>query len=171
MTDWHAVVAEHGPGVWRTVYRILAHHADALDCYQETFLAALRRDPRSAVLDWGAYLTIAATRRAIDRLRERRRTRVVLSAAGPFPEPPARDSDPVDLAAAGELAGLVRLTLAKLPDRQAEVFWLSCVEGLSHDQIAAQMRTTPGAVRVLLHRARSVLTAALNRTTDERTTP
>ena len=52
MTDWKAIVAGHGPAVWRVVYRILAHHADAWDCYQEVFLEAFRSAPRTAVRDW-----------------------------------------------------------------------------------------------------------------------
>jgi DNA-directed RNA polymerase specialized sigma24 family protein len=56
MLDWQKLVTEHGPGVWRTTYRILADHADALDCYQETFLAIHRSPPSKPVLDWGAYL-------------------------------------------------------------------------------------------------------------------
>ena len=55
----------------------------------------------------------------------------------------------------------VRGALAGLPDRQAEVFWLSCIEGMPHDRIAAQLATTTGSVRVLLHRARAGLATAL----------
>src|SRR5687767_8295772 len=40
MADWAAILAEHGPRVWRTAFRVLNHSADAHDCYQETFLAA-----------------------------------------------------------------------------------------------------------------------------------
>src|SRR5262249_17536101 len=43
MIDWGAILAEHGSTVWRTVYRLLDHHADALDCYQKTFLTAFQR--------------------------------------------------------------------------------------------------------------------------------
>jgi RNA polymerase sigma factor (sigma-70 family) len=52
---------------------------------------------------------------------------------------------------------LVRERLAQLPDKQAEVFWLSCIEGQTHQQISAQMQVAPGEVRVLLHRARAGL--------------
>src|SRR5713226_2297346 len=68
MTDWPLILAEHGPTVWRTVYRLLDHHADALDCYQETFLAAWRFAERAPVADWPSFLTSLATRRAMDRL-------------------------------------------------------------------------------------------------------
>ena len=33
MIDWGAILAEHGSAVWRTVYRLLDHHDDALDCW------------------------------------------------------------------------------------------------------------------------------------------
>jgi RNA polymerase sigma-70 factor (ECF subfamily) len=159
MIDWHAVVADHGPKVWRTVYRILSHHADALDCYQETFLAAHRSAGREPVADWRAFLTTLAARRAIDQLRARARLRGLVSALEH--DLPAA-SDPADQAAAAELVARTRDAMARLPARQAEVFWLSCVEGLSHDQIATHLKTSPGAVRVLLHRARAALAAELD---------
>ena len=169
MTDWPAIVAEHGPRVWRTVYRVLGRHADALDCYQDVFLAAHRSAGRAAVRDWGAFLATLAARRAIDRLRER------AAAAGRVTaldhDPASTEPDPADRAAAAELTARVRDRLARLPGRQADVFWLSCVEGLSHDRIAAALRTTPGAVRVLLHRAKTALAAALNESPTARGNP
>lgn len=161
MTDWNAIVAAHGPAVWRAVYRILAHHDDAWDCYQEVFLEAFRSSPRAAVRDWGAYLGTLAARRAIDRLRQRIRSRELALAIGQVP-PSASSASPQERFAADELMGQVRRALAALPGRQAEVFWLGCVEGLRHEQIAAQLRTTPGAVRMLLSRARSALAESLN---------
>ena len=169
MTDWTAIVAEHGPRVWRVAYRVLADHADALDCYQETFLAAHRSAPGVAVRDWGAYLVALAARRAIDRLRERTRVRALVTALESVPAPAARGPGPADQAAAAELMDRVRRALVHLPDRQAEVFWVACVEGVPHDRIADQMRVTPGAVRVLLHRARAGLAEALAPTPTERT--
>jgi DNA-directed RNA polymerase specialized sigma24 family protein len=43
--------------------------------------------------------------------------------------------------------------LAKLPERQAEVFVLSRIEGLDHAAIAEILDCTPNSVRVSLHRA------------------
>jgi RNA polymerase sigma-70 factor (ECF subfamily) len=57
----------------------------------------------------------------------------------------------------------VRAGMAELPDKQAEVFWLSCIEGLAHHQISDRMAIPPGEVRVLLHRARARLRAVLDR--------
>ena len=42
MSDLEAIVDAHSDVVWRTVYRLVNHYDDARDCYQETFLAAVR---------------------------------------------------------------------------------------------------------------------------------
>ena len=163
MTNWSLILAEHGPAVWRTVYRLLDHHADALDCYQETFLAAWRFAERQPVADWASFLTSLATRRAMDRLRQRYRNRAHVIALVGLPEPISEAESPLRHAQAKELMDCVREGMAELPDKQAEVFWLSCVEGLSHQQISGRMEIPPGEVRVLLHRARRQLRAVLDR--------
>ena len=78
MTDWDGILSREGPAVWRTVYRLLGRRADAEDCFQETFLAALQawRDEAEAgraVQSPRALLHRLATARAIDRLRSRYR--------------------------------------------------------------------------------------------------
>jgi RNA polymerase sigma-70 factor (ECF subfamily) len=168
MTDWPSILAEHGPAVWRTVYRLLDHHADALDCYQETFLAAWRFAGRQPVHDWASLLTSLAARRAMDRLRQRYRDRVRVLAVGSMPEPGSEAESPPGHASARELMDRVREGMALLPDKQAQVFWLSCVEGLSHQQIGERMEVPPGEVGVLLHRARAHLRTLIDRGTPAR---
>ena len=172
MTDWESIVTQYGPKVWRTAYRVLSDHADALDCYQETFLSACRSPPRAAVIDWGrvpddprrpAGHRPAPGSRAGEVPHGRART--LPDPAGSRPRPGrSRRRRRSSMAR-------VRAALAGLPDRQAEVLWLSCVEGMPHDRIAAELRTTPGAVRLLLHRARAGLAATLNPATTGRTEP
>src|SRR5262245_58061854 len=162
MIDWGPILAEHGATVWRTVDRLLAHHHDAQDCYQETFVAALRFARSQAIADWPAFLVSLATRRAMDRLRQRYRSGQRLISIEAVPEPSSEADDPLQLARATELMERVRQGMAALPEKQAEVFWLSCLEGLSHQQIAEHMEIPPGDVRVLLHRARARLAAVLN---------
>jgi RNA polymerase sigma-70 factor (ECF subfamily) len=162
MTDWPSILAEHGPVVWRTVYRLLNHHADALDCYQETFLAAWRFTQRQPVADWASFLASLATRRAMDRLRQRYRSRSRLLAIDSVPEPSSEADCPLQHAKASELMDRVREGMTELPDKQADVFWLSCVEGQSHQQIGERMQISPAEVRVLLHRARTRLREILD---------
>jgi RNA polymerase sigma-70 factor (ECF subfamily) len=168
MIDWPSIVGEHSAAVWRTVYRLLNHHADALDCYQETFQAAFGFAQRQPVVDWGPLLTTIATRRALNRLRSRRRVRSRVVAIDGVPEPSSEAASPLQQAEAAELLERVRQGLAELPEKQAEVFWLSCVEGLSHQQIGDRLQVAPGEVRVLLHRARARLRAILEPTRQQK---
>ena len=45
MPDWEAIIREHGPAVWQTAYRLVNDRADADDCMQETFVAAVGLAP------------------------------------------------------------------------------------------------------------------------------
>ncbi len=162
MIDWGSILAEHGSTVWRTVYRLLDHHADALDCYQETFLAAFQLAEQQVIADWSSLLVSLATRRAMDRLRQRYRSRSHSIPIANVPEPSSEAENPLLQARANELMDRVRRGMAELPEKQAEVFWLSCLEGLSHQQIADRLQVPRGEVRVLLHRARTRLGAFLN---------
>ena len=162
MIDWGVILAEQGSAVWRTVYRLLDHHDDALDCYQETFLAAFRFAHAQTIVDWPALLMSLATRRAMDRLRQRYRAGRRSIPLDTVPEPSSEVDSPLQQARANELMERVREVMAELPEKQAEVFWLSCLEGLSHQQVAHLMQVPPGEVRVLLHRARTRLSAVLN---------
>lgn len=157
------IVREHGPLVWRIAWRLLRHDADASDCFQETFASAVRFAQDRPVTNWPGLLTRLATARALDVLRRRRRE---ASRGGPEPNPagvPSRIESPAAAAEADELAQRLRAALAELPDAQAEVFCLHCLDGLSHEEVAEQAGLKTGHVRVLLHRARHQLQQLLAR--------
>lgn len=69
MIDWQIIIKEHGPVVWQTAYRLLGNHADAADCFQETFVSALEFCQHQRVRNFSALLARLATTRAIDQLR------------------------------------------------------------------------------------------------------
>ena len=75
VTDWKLIVDQHGPLVWATASRLLGNHADAQDCFQETFFEAIKLARREPVRDWGSLLRHLATVRALDLLRVRCRRR------------------------------------------------------------------------------------------------
>ena len=56
MPDWAEIIERDGGAVWRTAYRLLGNRADADECFQEVFLAALEVSRREPVRDWGALL-------------------------------------------------------------------------------------------------------------------
>ena len=137
--------------VWSTVARILKHREDSLDCCQDVFTEALRCSRRSAVRDWGAFLRWLATRRAIDHLRRRQARATVSGNVLQVEDLAASATEDV---AFNELVEVVRKELGKLPDRQAEAFWLVCVEERSYEEVADQMGIQRNALGVLVHRAR-----------------
>ena len=157
MTDWPQIVQRYGPLVWRTAYRLLNHEADACDCYQRTFLSAMKLDQTEGVRNWPGLLKRLATARALDVLRQRHResNRLARLAEGSLIDQKA--TGPVQTAEASELAEHLRAALAQLDDRQAHVFCLSCLEGLSYREIADQLGLTVNHVGVLLNRARAIL--------------
>jgi RNA polymerase sigma-70 factor (ECF subfamily) len=153
MPDWAEIIERDGGAVWRTAYRLLGHRADADECFQEVFLAALEVSRREAVRDWGALLRRLVSARAMDRLRRRYRqgdSRPVadwdaLPGSSPLPSQSAEDA---------ELTGSLRAALAALPPSQAEAFLLHHLEGWSYREIAGHLTISVDAVGVLLHRAR-----------------
>ena len=78
----------------------------------------------------------------------------------PLLKPSAEDL-PEERLLAGELEDLVRNALATLPPAQAEVVRLRDVEGLPSEDVCEVLSLTEGNQRVLLHRGRSKIRAAL----------
>ena len=157
MTDWDAVVREHGPAVWRTACRLLTHEADAADCFQNTFVSAVDLAAGEPVRNWSAVLKRLATARALELLRARYRA-AARSRALPD-ELPADPTAPDPLAASvgSELADALRVALTTIDAQQAEAFCLVCLEGLRNGDAAGLLGITPNYTGVLVYRARAAL--------------
>jgi RNA polymerase sigma-70 factor (ECF subfamily) len=155
VVDWSQIVEQHGRLVWTTVYRLLRHDADAADCFQRTFLSALVLSRTQTIRSWPGLLQRLGTARALESLRQRlrqaRRVRPLLAdVAVGTPEPD-------QAAAIRELSDHLREALAQLDARQAQVFCLICLEGLSYAETADQLGLSVSHVGVLLNRARIAL--------------
>jgi RNA polymerase sigma-70 factor (ECF subfamily) len=158
MPDWQEILRRDGPVAWRTAYRLLGNRADADECLQEAFLAALDLSRRAPVRNWRALLQRLAAARAVDRLRKRWRTFGGQVAdwdavPGPAPSPSQEVED-------AELAERLREALAGIPPRQAEGFCLY-QEGWTYQEMARELGVSTDAVGVLLHRARKQLRTLL----------
>lgn len=158
LIDFERIRQTHAAMVWSAVARILKHHEDSLDCFQEVFAEAIVRSRSSPVDDWGAWLRWLATRRALDALRRRHRTAASSEVEAVCDASPSAEQN----AAFTELIARVRSELAHLPDRQAEAFWLVCVEQRTYEEVAQQMGVERNAVGVLVHRARLHMRSTLN---------
>ncbi|MCL5282875.1 MAG: sigma-70 family RNA polymerase sigma factor [Planctomycetes bacterium] len=159
MQDWQTIVAECGPLVWRTAYRLLGNHADAADCFQETFLAAWELSRRQPVRNMSGLLVRLATTRAIDRLRQMSRRERGQVEGGDRDE--MGDRGPADQAQAQELVRQLREVIGRLPAQEAKVFCLRYLSEMSYRQIAGQLGIGINVVGVSLYRAKARLREAL----------
>jgi RNA polymerase sigma factor (sigma-70 family) len=160
MHDWQNIVTQHGPLVWRVAYRVLQDRDDAADCHQEVFIDAMRRTRSTTIEDWPAFLRWLTVQRAIDRLRSRNKLRDRINAESNVDEIKTHVA-PDSEAELKELTVIVRAELANIPDLQAQVFWLHCIEEVALSDIAVQLKLSHGHARVLLHRGRERLRAAM----------
>lgn len=121
-------------------------HVDADDCYQETWLSALRAYPglrdASNLRSW--ILTIAS-RKATDHVRRRARHAVPVE---DVPERPTRNAAERP-SADGDLWALVRA----LPPKQRTAVALRFVVDAGYDEISAVMGTSEEAARRNVHEA------------------
>lgn len=133
----------HRDVVWRYL-ACTTGHADAEDCFQETFIAALRAYPRvrpgSNLRAW--VLTIAQ-RKAIDAHRARARRAVPVADAA---ELDGRSTSLPRPAAEGVWAAV-----GQLPERQRSAVALRFLADLPHREIAAAMGCSEQAARRSLH--------------------
>jgi RNA polymerase sigma-70 factor, ECF subfamily len=162
--DPNAVVEAHSDAVWRTVYRLVNIREDALDCYQQTFLDALRISDSGDIRYWRTILQRIATRRAIDRLRRRYCDKDVLTELRQGPAGRSAVEPPDARSQGEELREQVRRALATRPPQQAEAFWLRHIEQLPPNEISELMEVKPEHARILVHRAAIGLRALLGPT-------
>jgi RNA polymerase sigma-70 factor, ECF subfamily len=80
--------------------------------------------------------------------------------------PPARWPTPEESLLAGETRAVIDAAIAALPPAQRTVMSLRDVEGWSSEEVSDALEITPGNQRVLLHRARSRVRAAIERHLD-----
>jgi RNA polymerase sigma-70 factor (ECF subfamily) len=156
MDDWPEIVAQHGEAVWQAAFRVLGNEADAADCVQETFAAAVKLARREPIRNWAALLRRVGNMQALGMLRQRSRRRKHYEGTK-TPEIPDPGPGPAEQAQTYESAQALRRALARLPEQQAAVFTLRYLEDLSYEQIAETLGLSSSGVGVLLHRAKGKL--------------
>jgi RNA polymerase sigma factor (sigma-70 family) len=133
----------HRDAVWRFLVRSVGA-AEAEDCFQETFISALRAYPRlRADSDLRAWVLTIAHRKALDAHRARGRRAV------PVAEPAAIDerSERRPRGRDEQLWSAV----GRLPARQRSAVVLRFVADLAHRDIAAAIGCSEQAARRSLH--------------------
>lgn len=142
------------PGVFGLCLRLTGQREAAEDCTQESFVAAWRAlhrfEQRSRFSTWLqriAVHTVLARRRGL-----RVRNEVAEPSAGmPDIADPGSGAPPLD----------VERAIAALPEGARHVLVLVGIYGYSHAEAAETLGVAEGTCKAQLHRARSLLTAAL----------
>ena len=152
-----ALLSELRPGVLRYCRAKLGRrhgsYASADDVTQEVCMAVVTALPR--FVDQGrpfsAFVYGIAAHKVVDAQRSGFRNRT--DAVPVLPESADVSAGPEELAVGADEAARVRALLDRLPEAQREVLLLRIFAGLSAEQTAAAVGSTPGAVRVAQHRA------------------
>jgi RNA polymerase sigma factor (sigma-70 family) len=133
----------HRDLVWRyLVYSV--GRVEAEDCFQETFIAALRAYPRArADSNLRAWVLTIAHRKALDAHRARARR--------PLPVPDTAAVDGRESAFTGVRDEALWQAVGQLPPRQRSAVALRYVADLPHRDIAAAIGCTEEAARRSLH--------------------
>jgi RNA polymerase sigma-70 factor (ECF subfamily) len=158
-TAFSALYARHLDAVRKEIRRA-SDDAPVVDMAQDVFVRALEALPslREPAL-FRPWLLSIARRAAIDQRRARRHEQPLDDAVADELSDGAHQ--PHDVAELRELAGLVRGMVAGLSRRDATAVRLIVDLGFSPDELALALGVTPGAARVVLHRARRRLRDAL----------
>jgi RNA polymerase sigma-70 factor (ECF subfamily) len=178
-----------GPAMPRVARLHVPSHGVAEEVVQETWLAVLgglpRFEGRSSLRTWvfSILLNQARTRGQRERrvvpfaaLRERFEPRRGEPAVPPerfhgrhgerpgwWAAPPQRWADPQQQLETREARAVLQAAIAALPVRQREVLVLRDVLGLDPEEASSVVGVSDGNHRVLLHRARAKVRAALER--------
>lgn len=132
---------------------LLRQQEVAEDVLQETYLAVWRtagqyQPGRAPVLVW---LMAIARHRAIELLRQRRRRAAEIHAE-PLAEEALQIPDPQPSQSVDHLAHAIQECLRRLSADQAQAIGLAFFHGLSHEELAARLKTPLGTVKSWVRR-------------------
>jgi len=141
LPPFQALLDDHAADVM-AVLRGAVGRADAEDCFQETFLAAMRAYPRLGdASNLRGWLLTIAHRKAIDHHR----------ANGRRPLPVAAVAEMTEAAAEPEADEGIWALVGALPPKQRAAVALRYGADLPHAEIAAALGCSPAAARRSLH--------------------
>jgi RNA polymerase sigma-70 factor (ECF subfamily) len=158
-TEVDRLYTEHHAMVFAVAYRVTGSSQDAEDVLHTVFLRLLKREGATAAMSNSeAYLRRSAVNAALDVVRGRKVT------SGLQPEQLVSTSrDALDQLGDAQLRDQLRVALAKLPDRAAEVFVLRYIEDRPNREIARLLGMSQLAVAGALFRAKQKLKHALSK--------
>jgi len=156
--DMERIFREHQERVLRAAYRVTGNVEDAQDVLQTVFLRLIRRKGGARLSDSpGSYLHRAAINAGLDLVRSRQAARSTpLEAVEPVLAG-AEEEAPDRVQQGMEVRDRIRIALAKMSAKAAEIFALRYFEGYGNHEIAKMLGTSRSTVNVILHRTRHKL--------------
>ncbi|MEZ4317615.1 MAG: sigma-70 family RNA polymerase sigma factor [Myxococcota bacterium] len=164
-----ALVSATAPAVWTVVRRLTADDATAEDVLQETFMAAWRGidgyrgegSARSWLYGLARRHAARTWRRRVGEPRHTESLDVLGSTADDPGWPAGFGGDPEVIASRAEDRATLLRAVATLSESDQEVIVRCDLEGRTPAEVAEELGTNAGALRVRLHRARLRLMDAL----------
>lgn len=169
-TDIASLFEEHSDYLYRYALLHFKNPEQARDLVQDTFVAVARAHDtfkgQSSIRTW---LTSILKHKLIDHIRRKSTSSEVslddladrgmehfFDSSGHWTEAGPRDwgRNPEQTAERNEFLSIINSCLGKLLERFRQIFLLKEWDGLSRDQISAELGVTANNVGVILHRAR-----------------
>jgi hypothetical protein len=151
------LIQRHWPTAIFLAAKVLGSPELARDAAQEAAIAVLIGLSRLRSPDrfgaWFCGITLNVSRRWLRQFGR--------EVPGVAPEQASDLPSPAEAAEVAEIAARVRGAIDSLADGQAAAVRLFYLQGLSHREVAAELRISPGAVKARLHQARAALAAKL----------
>lgn len=154
--SFEQLVLRYEQHIFNFINQFTRHQQDAEDLTQETFLKAYRSLPRyRADLAFAPWLFTIARRTAASHFRSAKRFEELP------PDGELVQENPASLLESRDEQNSIWRLARTLKPKQFEALWLRYHEGFSCAETAGIMRTNQVHVKVLLHRARAVLSGML----------
>jgi len=148
--EFEKLVENYSKLVMSIAIRVLQDTDKAQDVHQEVFLSIWKCWHKfNGEVKWGGYLYRATVRKAVELAKKK----TAASLKGQDPQTFAHEITPEMDFKAVELRKSLSKIIALLPERQADFFIMSRIEGLSYDEIAEILGCSAQTARVHLHRA------------------
>lgn len=159
--SWEEVASRYGQRIYAMAYRLTGNRHEAEDLAQDVFVRVYRSLDRYSPGTFDGWLYRITKNLFLDRVRRRRRIRMVELPDDDWHQTMAAEEDPAHLVDARTVDGRIEDALASLPPTFRTAVVLCDVQGLSYEEIADSTGWPMGTVRSRIHRGRTQLRDAL----------
>lgn len=158
---WDEVASRYGSRIYAMAYRLTGNRHEAEDLAQDVFVRVYRNLDKYSPGTFDGWLYRITKNLFLDRVRRRRRIRMVELPDDDWHGSMADDEDPQSLVDVRGIDARIEAALASLSPTFRTAVVLCDVQGLSYEEIAEATGWPLGTVRSRIHRGRKQLRDAL----------